>query len=38
MVKFLLSCQDKTQNLDGYICEKFFSTEKLWDGLLVFRK
>ena len=25
-------------NLEGYIFEKYFTIEKLWDGLPVFRK
>ena len=32
----LLIYWDKIWNLEGYIFEKLFNTEKLWDGLPVF--
>ena len=28
--------RDKIRNLEGYIFEKFFNIEKLWDGLSFF--
>ena len=33
---FYLTYQDKTENLEGYIFEKFFTIKKFWDGLPVF--
>ena len=32
---YKLTYRDKIWNLKGYIFEKYFTTEKLWDGLPV---
>ena len=37
-LSFYLMPPEKNKYLKGYISEKFFTTKKLWDGLLVFRK
>ena len=34
---YYLTCQDKIQNLEGYILKtKFFAIKKIWDSLPVF--
>ena len=33
---FYLTYQDKIENLEGYIFDKFFTIKKFWDGLRVF--
>ena len=34
--EFFFNIQDKILNIEDYIFEKYFTTEKLWDGLLQF--